>query len=254
VSPNPGLPSLDGLLVADLGEGEMLWAFGDKTAFVASSSDGTNWQIRPTPLYPARVLASYLVADSRLLVVGGVGFMGPPPVFSDVWASSDGNTWVEVGNAFPNGAEGLNTQPVALFAGELHTVQMVAQNGNVNNLHLSSADSGATWVPKERLLAAQALSALQPTANHLLLLNADYNIESAVLMSMDAAGTWSAPQGVPALPFGIYQTEIYLGCWWVALAPLGGSWTWQPPRFFILNRLLSGTTFTLAPATGGASA
>ena len=55
-----GRPSIDALLVADLGEGETLWAFGnapdDYTPYVAKSADGISWECSaPAALSPALV-------------------------------------------------------------------------------------------------------------------------------------------------------------------------------------------------------
>ena len=253
VTPSPALPPLDGLIVADLGDGEKLWAFGG-APFLASSSDGIHWDTMATPTYPKRTFGNYVAGDGTILVIGGRD-MG------DAWSTSDGRTWTQVGNNFPGVA-------VARFAGKLQAVGdelMILPGTNIASsvfTGYSSSDGGKTWSPTTvppQVSAGLSRSLLLPVGGVLLFLGL-VNIKDAcdipVAMVMDPAGAWSAADLLPPHLFRQalnWSAATYLGCLWVGCLPLGdGDPTQENLQFFRLNRVMPETPFTLTP-TGNSS-
>jgi hypothetical protein len=247
VTPQPSLPQLDGLIAADLGDGDKLWAFGfGSEPWVASSSDGITWDKKPTPPYRKRSSASYLAHDRAILVLGGQE-NGVP--FTDVWSTKDGSTWTQVGNAFPAGSKDNyvgDVQTVAALAGKLYTLANTYGGDSVAVCCNSSADGGKTWVQlstKSSMILFRF--ALQPVGAELLVLGMVDPQHGITPMLIDATGAFSAAGkwSPPATSGDGWYSAIYLGCLWVALD--GG----DSARFFLCNQVLPDTTFTLTPKT-----
>ena len=240
VTPTPSLPPLDGLVVADLGDGKKLWAFGG-APFLASSGDGINWAILPTPAYPGRSFGNYVAGNGTILVLGGGG---GPNVLADVWSTSDGRTWTQVGNSFPPAyAFAPSGYGVARFAGKLQTFGL-GNNGVLWGY--SSSDGGKTWSQTTTILPSEPyFISLLPVGDALLL------VSVSAAMVMNSTGAWSVYTDFPFPALGAtpWSGATYNGCLWL-LAPDGNS---DVIRFFLLNKIVQGTTFTLTPSANSAS-
>jgi hypothetical protein len=255
VAPKPALPPLDGLLVADLGDGEKLWAFGGDPPFLASSGDGVNWVTLPAPPYAARTLADYVADDGAILVLGGQALNNQGSI-ADVWSTSDGRTWTEIGKDFP----GLGFLPTghgtARFAGKLQTVGVDANNFLWS---YSSSDGGKTWSQAATAIPQSSgdwFASLLPVGGVLLLLGV---VDSGnpipntnqLAMVMDSTGAWSvsAELSPPIWGAGVWSAAFYQGCLCFVAGMEGGA-TLRVIRF---NQVLQGTAFTLMPPTNDAS-
>jgi hypothetical protein len=248
-TPKPALPPLDGMIVADLGDGEKLWAFGGNPPFLASSSDGINWVILPAPPYAARYLANYLVDDGVIRVLGGQ-VPSNQANLGDVWSTSDGRSWTPIGDGFPGFALEPSGYGVARLAGNLQTVGL----GNDGNLwSFCSSDGGKTWSQATTAIPQSSsdwLASLLPVGGALLLLgvvdsgNPIPNTNQLALV-MDSAGAWSVSANLspPIWGAGVWSAAVYQGCLWLA----AGMVTSGTLRVFRLNQVLPGTAFTLTP-------
>ena len=241
VTSNLTLPSLDGVIVADLGDGEKLWAFGN-TPFVASSSDGIHWDAQPTPPYSGRIFGSYVAGNGTILVAGGED--DNENSLTDIWSTSDGRTWTHVGNNLPGVA-------VARFAGKLQAAGYYA--GGYTGW--TSSDEGKTWgrttMPSNLPINAGFLSTV-PVGGMLLLFGLYEFGKNQVILKMDAGETWSvlSMDLVPPAPadMGTWSAVIYLSYLWF------GFWddAAAGDHVYRLNKLIPGTTLTLTP-TGNSS-
>jgi hypothetical protein len=227
-----GRPSLDGLVVADLGEGERLWAFGnspdDATPYVAKSADGINWQMQPRPPYPRRWQGAYVATPQGLLVMGGIMYGGAE--MQGVWASKDGATWTKVGTDFPSPSD--TTPVVAPFAGKLYA--FVSVNGPVIYV---SANGGATWTQHGQIFPRpdEIAFGLMPLADKRLYLFGSFGD----VLAMDASGAWSKPFQLPNPMSSSYQASaiVYAGHIWAVNTPSNNT----TPQFFRLAQPVPGT-------------
>lgn len=255
VTPKPALQPLDGLVVADLGDGEKLWAFGGAPPFLANSSDGINWVTLPTPPYAARNLADYVADDGVIRVLGGQAPNNQGGT-ADVWSTRDGRTWTEIGNDYPGYAFFPSGHGIASFAGKLQTV-----GTDANNLLWSygSSDGGKTWSQAATAIPQTSndwFASLLPVGGVLLLLgvvdsgNPIPNTNQLALV-MDSTGAWSvsADLSPPIWGAGVWSAASYQGCLWL-VAGMSASATL---RVFRLNQVLPGTTFTLTPPPASVS-
>jgi hypothetical protein len=250
VTLKPSLPPLDGLIVADLGDGEKLWAFGGAPPFLASSSDGINWNTLPTPAYPGRSFGNYVAGDGTILVLGGLDGNNNP--LTDVWFTSDRRTWTRVGHGFPALSFVPSGHSVARFAGELQTIGV---DDNFIPWGYSSSDEGKTWPRQTTPIPNQGgelFVTLLPVGGVLLLLgqlDAGTNTNQLAVV-MDYKGAWSVSPDLSPPLFGgaAWSAATFQGCLWL-VATLVGS---ETPQFFRLNQVLPATTFTLTPPASGA--
>lgn len=84
---------------------------------VWSTSDGINWLAAPAPPWPSRYLAVAGVIRDTLYLVGGIQDAQGRQL-EDMWATADGNTWMQVENAgpwAPLGLQGLAVRNETLF-------------------------------------------------------------------------------------------------------------------------------------------
>jgi hypothetical protein len=246
--------NLDGLIVADLGDGEKLWAFGN-APFVASSSDGINWVTSPTPPYPARFFGNYVAGDGTILVLGGLdsyytspqSFDDDPPdltALADVWSTSDGRAWTLVGRTLPAPGSpvpgSLLLYAVARFGGKL---QSVVNDSNMVLRSYNSSDGGKTWSAATMPAQKGVPCLLLPVGGVLLLLSIP--LENELFMVMDPTGVWSASTDLSPPVAGVFwSAATYQGRLWAVCQP--GSGLTIP--FFRLNRVMPGITFTLTPS------
>jgi hypothetical protein len=229
-----GRPSLDGLVVANLGgEGERLWAFGnspdDNTPYVAKSADGIKWQMQPRPPYPRRWQGAYVATPQGLLVMGGIMYGGAE--MQGVWASKDGAAWTKVGTGFPSPSG--TTPVVAPFAGKLYAFFTL----NGPGVYVS-ADNGATWTRQGQMFPRMDEYAigLVPLPDKRLYLFGSLGD----VLAMDASGTWSEPFQLPnpTIILG-FQTSViaYADHIWAVNTPPNNA----NPQFFRLEQPIAGT-------------
>lgn len=229
-----GRPSLDGLVVANLGgEGERLWAFGnspdDYTPYLAKSADGIKWQMQPRPPYPRRWQGAYVATPQGLLVMGGIMYGGAE--MQGVWASKDGAAWTRIGSGFPSPSD--TTPVVAPFAGKLYAFVTLNGQGAV----YVSADSGATWTKQGQMFPRtdEYAIALVPLADKRLYLFGSFGD----VLAMDASGAWSEPFQLPnPNSLGPWASVIVYAAhiWAVNIPPNNTN-----PQFFRLEQPVPGT-------------
>jgi hypothetical protein len=230
-------------LVADLGDGEKLWAFGGAPS-LASTSDGITWDTLPAPAYPARTFGNYVADDGTILVLGGrTGGANPAPI-TDVWSTRDGRTWTLVGNNFPvEFPTFFAGHCVARFAGNL---QMVTNDSNGLLWDYNSSDGGKTWVRQTTAISptVSIVPSLLPVGDVLLLfiITAPNMIPAA--MAMDNTGAWTVSTDFSPAGYPVWSGAIYNDCLWLVT---GGANN-QTPGFFFRNHILPGATFTLTSA------
>ena len=246
VTPSPALPPLDTLIVADLGDGEKLWAFGG-APFLASSSDGIHWDTKATPAYPGRTFGNYVAGDGTILVLGGQDGNSNP--ITDVWSTNDGGSWTKVGNDFP-GFTGLATgDAVARFAGALQTLRA---DTNALLWSYNSSDGGKTWSRAATAISQSfyADPSLMPVGGVVLVFGFTGLQGGMAAMVMDPVGTWSfsASLSPPTSNAQFGPAAVHQGCLWL----MARIFLQQQFQFFRVNQVLPGTVFALTP-TGNSS-
>jgi hypothetical protein len=204
------------------------------------------------PPYPERLWPYYLADGRTIFVLGGFDSGSSVNRRSDIWSTTDGRAWAQVGNTFPSIPTYGAPQGAAAFGGKLYTVCFDDEVGLPRCY--SSADGAKTWVQQSTpILQSNApipgmvWLTLQPVSDKLLLLGLYDSNEKSIAMAMDSTATWS-PAGKLSPPtmsgFNAWSTAIFRGYLWVSMVGQGAS---QPnARFFVYNQFLPDITFTLA--------
>ena len=244
------LPPLDGMIVADLGQGERLWAFCTPPFVANDNNNGGIYWFGPkqAPAYPARSFGNYVAGDGTILVLGGSD--GNNNGITDVWSTSDGLTWTPVGNSFPESPTrmfGICGHSVARVAGKL---QAVIADQNNSLWGYNSSDGGKTW---SRTAIPQPPNVCYPPClvpvGDVLLAIGSADGKTNFTLVMDSTGSWSASTGLSHIIEGmVWAAATYKGCLWLAVGGLSPNL-----KFFRVNQVLPGTTFTLTPPTNSAS-
>lgn len=246
VSQPPGMSQIWSLLTADLGQGEVLCAFGFDAGngyLAAWTPDGTAWHAMASP----PILGVAVATAAGILLCGGYDANDDP--LQQVWSSDNGADWTQVSNSFPARNPGWSSA-VACFGDKVYAVPLPPPYEPGEIIAWSSSDGGKTWQPQPHPIATDSSGgALQVAGDELWLLGT--GSESGLggsILALDAPDSWSVVSStLPAAgASGYLFTTTYLGFLWF------GWWVGPdyPPPLYLLNQVLPGG-FTLVPTQPG---